>query len=382
MKMTKIYKPNFSKAEMKAYELLKSSKANDFPIKVKKLKKLFPNLKIRKYTWLANKRGWTIEEVCNFTDSEDGCCWYIRETNEYMILYNDTIENEGRIRWTIAHEIGHFILKHNEVTQKTILARYSLTNSEYEVYEKEANCFARTLLAPPNIVSELNPTDPSIISDIFNISYEAATNVFNYFQNGLRMSFSYSKEHFVIKMFKRFIFKYRHGKTCSDCFHFFIDKDGHFCPVCGQSNLIKGEGGNMFYSKIELNELLMPTECPKCKNGNVGGDYCQVCGVYQINRCTGFREEDHNQFQYQQHITWHTHDEGCGNVLEGDARFCSKCGSTSIYYEENLLKNWEVEMKEKEELVDPFDESLFNSPKKQMVVVNSSKDISDEDLPF
>lgn len=373
--MTMIYKADYKKAEKKAHELLKMCGVNELPIKVKKLAKKFPNLKIRRYTWYAKKWGLTIDEVCELTDSDEGCCWYIKSQKQYMILYNDTVENDGRKRWTIAHELGHFMLKHNEITGKAIFARSSLSDDEYETFEKEANCFARNLLAPAPVLRELKPASPHFISDICNISYEASINIYNFLLEGVRMGISYSKRHPSLKIFKDYIWKKKNTYRCSNCTCSFIKENPNYCLICGNQEIRKGDYFEMIYSSIELTDLHHAKKCPKCSNEKVTGDYCQVCGTYLVNKCTGLtsgeREYEYNNYR----IFWHSHEGGCGELLEGDARFCSKCGSTSTFYEEGILKNWEEEKENKvQQLQDPFAENQTQSP-------NNELTLSDE-LPF
>ncbi|WP_241771394.1 ImmA/IrrE family metallo-endopeptidase [Priestia megaterium] len=331
--------PNFRKAEQAAFQLLKINNVQELPVKVKKLSNHFSNLRIKSYSWFAKKRNMTLEEVCEFANSDEGCCWYKKSTNKYVILYNDTVENVGRIRWTIAHELGHFMLKHNEMSNKSVYARNSLTQEEYEVFEKEANCFARNLLAPPQIVYELRPENPHILSDLFNISFEAATNVFIFFNNGLERGISYSKNHFIFEIFKGFILRYKHGKTCTNCSNYFVTKDALFCPICGQDRLIKREGDDkMIYSGYDIDENSRAKICPKCDNEQLeNGDYCKACGVYVINKCA-------NREWYNNEITWE-----CGTLLDGNARFCTACGHQSTFFQSRLLASWDVEKRAREE---------------------------------
>lgn len=361
--------PNYRKAEQAAFQLLKINNVQELPVKVKKLSKRFSNLRIKSYSWFAKKRNMTLEEVCEFANSDEGCCWYEKSTNKYVILYNDTVENVGRIRWTIAHELGHFMLKHNEISNKSVYARNSLTEEEYEVFEKEANCFARNLLAPAPIVYQLRPINPHIISDVFHISYEAANNVYAFLNNGLRRGISYSKNHVILRTFERFIFKYKYAKTCNTCSYHFVEKDTQYCPICGEQSFIKGEADNMIYSKIKLNEDNRAVQCPNCTNERIVGDYCQVCGKYLVNKCTGYSFDDISS-QFPE--TWHEANGGCGEKLDGDARFCPKCGSTSTFLEARLLQQWAEEKFPDRE------------GKKHLQAVGSDNIIhlSDDDFPF
>lgn len=75
-----------------------------------------------------------------------------KSKNEWFILFDKTIEIQGRINFTIAHEFGHYLLHRNtqsqfECSQANILAYES---AEYRIREKEANEFASYLLMPIN----------------------------------------------------------------------------------------------------------------------------------------------------------------------------------------------------------------------------------------
>ena len=367
MKTMMTSKPDYRKAEREAYNLLELAGVSKLPVKVKKLKKHFPNLQIKTYTWYSKKWGITLEEVCDHADSDLGCCWYRKSLGKYIILYNDTIDNVGRIRWTIAHELGHFILKHNEITNKSIIARSSLTEEEYEIFEKEANCFARTLLAPPPVITNLGKIDIYDIANICNISFEAATHVMSFLIQGQQMGIVYTNRSKVADVFSDFIFKTKNTHYCISCQKSFVYESPNFCPLCGLNNLIRTLGGemNMIYPSIQLDENHRAVECPKCKNENIIGDYCQICGSYLVNKCTGFTDEPGNRYEG----SWHELNSGCGKLLSGESRFCIECGSTSTFYESGLLSDWETEQKilAEEEIAASSD---------------TTSDIDEDDLPF
>lgn len=75
-----------------------------------------------------------------------------------IIFYNDSISRE-RIRFSVAHEIGHIWLEHKICDEKN---------------EAEANHFAGYLLAPTPIIVERGFDNAFDIADYFQISYEAA----------------------------------------------------------------------------------------------------------------------------------------------------------------------------------------------------------------
>lgn len=81
----------------------------------------------------------------------DGMLTKSSKANEWFILYDETIEVEGRINFTIAHEFGHYLLHRElesafECSQSKILG--FAANSTYRRIEKEANVFASYLLMP------------------------------------------------------------------------------------------------------------------------------------------------------------------------------------------------------------------------------------------
>ena len=69
------------------------------------------------------------------------------------------------------HEIGHIVLDHTE---------------DSELAEKEVKFFAKYALAPPVLIHKLKLDNPESISQIFEISYEAACYAYDYYNKWLR----------------------------------------------------------------------------------------------------------------------------------------------------------------------------------------------------
>lgn len=61
-----------------------------------------------------------------------------------IVFYNDKISVKERIKFSIAHELGHHVLKHDPSD-----------HSAYSTQEIEANFFAAELLMPQQIIFEL-----------------------------------------------------------------------------------------------------------------------------------------------------------------------------------------------------------------------------------
>ena len=91
-----------------------------------------PDLFVCKYSTFCERHGITRRELLEIAESSDG--FTLRRSSEFIIVYNDSPKiSEARRRFTLAHELGHYTLRHRRKT---------------ETEEREADCFARNLLAP------------------------------------------------------------------------------------------------------------------------------------------------------------------------------------------------------------------------------------------
>ena len=73
------------------------------------------------------------------------------DRREWMLLYNDKIRSEGRIRFTQAHELGHYLL-HRHKQESFSCAEKDVVNLESDeaTIEAQADVFASSLLMPLN----------------------------------------------------------------------------------------------------------------------------------------------------------------------------------------------------------------------------------------
>ena len=121
------------------YKLLKlmyQNKSIAFPIDVEKI---------------AEMGGFCIIYEDNFHQTyqdiktEDG---FVNITEKKIILNADLLDNEGRLRFTLAHEIGHCVL-HNKYS------KLKLSDEEERRLELQANKYAANLLMPPSEAYDL-----------------------------------------------------------------------------------------------------------------------------------------------------------------------------------------------------------------------------------
>ena len=94
---------------------------------------------------------------------------------KYVIYYNDAQPNEGRLRWTIFHEIGHIYLGHHD----------NPDDSLSEIEEAEADFFAKYAIAPPPLISATNCSNMWDVQTTFNTSTQAAEYIYDYYQKWL-----------------------------------------------------------------------------------------------------------------------------------------------------------------------------------------------------
>ena len=288
------------------------------------------------YSELAEIHQTDISNIVSAYQSEDGYTMYDGEN--YTIAYNDTIASPGRIRFTLMHEIGHIYMNHLIDFEATVLFKSTLTHTEYKILENEVNAFARNVLAPAIIVRNLQLRKKNQLISYFKISRAAA----KVRLETLELDLQYLFTPFIrvqLKYFKNFIHNKINSNQCLNCNHSFVYENAIFCPVCGQGQLIKGEGDNkIIYSGYNLDENGRAKICPRCENEQLeNGDYCKICGVYTINKCGNYE-------WFNNAVSWE-----CGTILDGNARFCTTCGHKSTFFENGLLDSWDVEKREREE---------------------------------
>ena len=109
----------------------------------------------------------------------------IIRSNTFGILYNSSM-SKNRIRFTIAHELGHLMLCH-EFDKEIINEKYDI-NKQTDWWELEANTFAANLLMPQKVLQKdtknLRQEDIPILSQRYAVSEAAMTNRI-YFSNQL-----------------------------------------------------------------------------------------------------------------------------------------------------------------------------------------------------
>lgn len=339
-------KPNWNRAINTAYQTLRKHNISDFPIDILSVMESYDDIKIIKYSEMAKKRNCTLQEIIEVNSSEDGVIHYSAKRNKYFIAYNDTLQKQQRVYWTLAHEFGHYLLGHHKESARSNLARNEMCEEEYELYELEADFFARFFLSPPPLIVESNMLDEKKIMDFFGISYSAAISTLNYVKKSFKNGFKFIAPIFITSLFSNFLNKVKFGKTCTLCHSFIYIPEASYCVICGNSdfhNLWIGVDIKMQYERYDLDEMSRARRCPICDNAELyyEGVFCNICGNKIVNMCADtWKMDAHTFVDYIQ--------QSCNELLFGNSRFCHQCGNESSFFQANFFDSWEDERKEKE----------------------------------
>ena len=151
-----------------ARELLLRQKPARLPVKVERL--IFDrNLVIDSLERYCALTGDTLERLCAgaYAALKDGCVLVKQRKNRkiYIILYNNRVGSLRRRNFTLAHEVGHIYLEHQEDGPEE---------------ERQANAFAAELLMPRVLASEYlkmlgDSPDPAFaLAQTFSVSMSMA----------------------------------------------------------------------------------------------------------------------------------------------------------------------------------------------------------------
>ncbi|AYF99770.1 ImmA/IrrE family metallo-endopeptidase [Lactococcus allomyrinae] len=365
-------KYNYSRINYTTQKILVEKCDITFPINILQLLSNFPNIHLDTYekfnTDIAPKLGKKAEQI---SDEAFSCK---TGTNAYIIFYNDnTIQKiPQRIRFSLAHELGHILLGHF-VNYSGLLPRngFGRVNS---ILEGEADTFASELLCPTCATS--GDWSKEFIEKVFDVSALVAQNTLhtrqkypwlqvtetfkdyfdnkikinlrkNYFDMGARNASRYSG---LLYSIDDNIYHF-----CRDCKSFEINLGSElkFCSICGSDNLEIVHRDNYFqfhetdeqlieffargdkrmkYRVLKLDkEGRLAEPCPICGNEHPSKNYCSVCGLEIINKCTGIKKTVSGIL---------TTTTACSAPLKGHERYCPECGAMSTFLENGFLPAW------------------------------------------
>lgn len=164
---------------------------------------MYPNCRFMTYDKFAEINHCSIDDVIEICRSKTGCTHYEIENNRYLIMCNDKlmVNNTGRKRWTAAHEVGHIVCKHFELSALSSLSENGFLENNPE-FESEADYFAATLLAPFPLYNILNIHSAIDIQNTFGLSTEASLYRFDEYQRWKKYHRKTAWENDIIHLYK------------------------------------------------------------------------------------------------------------------------------------------------------------------------------------
>ena len=319
------------------------------PVNIKKICKSFEYIRVIPFSVQMKHRNMTFDEVYKQCESEDACADFYAKSGKYIIYYNDVTKwkyvTSNRYRWSLAHELGHILLKHHIQYNKTRIFRCALSDEEYNYLEEEADYFAQLILVPHAALLGFRVDSPRNIRIMCKISESAAKRrYYQYMEWKRHVDAQDEYDRRIFYFYFDFIFK----RQCKNCGASLVQRHGKYCPICGEKNTLQWGDGKMIYPKLDSYENGKIKICPVCQNEetNIEGTYCQICGHTLANYCTNY-------------------DCSNGNELPTNARYCPICGSASTFFNAGYLKKWNY----KDTLEDLF-------------LDTNNDDEIDEELPF
>ena len=338
--------PRYAWVTQKANEFLISENICAFPIDPITIIKAH-GWRLKRYSRVAEKAGLRISnvvELAEYIGSKDAIVTLDKKGN-YLICYNDLVTSEERIVFSLAHEIGHIVLGHLNDFDCSTLDR-GMNDREYDVLEVEANTFASNLLAPVFVLDSLRKPLKESYHTFFNMSITA----WRVRMSTMELDRKHTNKH--IRVAHELLFReFMYHKHCRVCDAYFIGrKDTGYCPVCGSIHLRREKAGMKYRDGVQLDEKGRAHECPECHNEEISpnAEFCKICGTRVINRCINER---------------------CEQIVQGNSRFCEKCGSPTVFYIDGALCEWHN-----------YHEK--NDNKKEVPSKDGLTIVDEDDLPF
>lgn len=116
---------------------------------------------------VAELIGLSVVEVPH---ENDDLCGLLLKGDKKAIIGVNALHHNNRKRFTIAHEIGHFLLHKNENTfldhhENFDMVKFRKNSSPKTQEEREANCFAAALLMPAKLLKKNFVSLQEVMSD-------------------------------------------------------------------------------------------------------------------------------------------------------------------------------------------------------------------------
>lgn len=138
---------------------------------------------------------------CHASDSEtlNGLSGALRPCNGKWCIFVDSSQSAQRQRYTIMHELGHYLLRHLDSEAPLSRCSWSATRS---IKEQTADKFAADTLMPACVLWGLNIRTAEEIAKLCNVSMQAAQ------IRAERMEVLYQRNKFLTHPLERQVYKH------------------------------------------------------------------------------------------------------------------------------------------------------------------------------
>lgn len=184
---------NYQNARDAAWRILLDCRIDRLPVDLNVICK---KLGVRTVSYKAANTLIAERDLSDIVARSDGLTFYAGDMP--VILYNESCI-AGRIRFTVAHELGHIILGHVAPGSVTTVNREP--DPEDDPQETTANQFAARLLAPACVLWGLDLHTPEEIAQACHISDKAAR------FRADRMQVLYARNKFLLSPLERCLYQ-------------------------------------------------------------------------------------------------------------------------------------------------------------------------------
>lgn len=162
-------KPRYERTLRFALDFIKNENIQGLPVDVFKLVKKH-SAALLTVGEISRKLNISRKRILTGKDADVFYC-----NGQYKIIYNELVNTNERLRWTLMHELGHIYLGHLEDFEQTALnIGNGLAEQEYYVLEREADFFAAEVLAPQILLKSSGKLYWKYIASLCKISEKAA----------------------------------------------------------------------------------------------------------------------------------------------------------------------------------------------------------------
>ncbi len=164
------YQKSFLNSAKAVYEITNGLTNLSFPLDILKIISLDERVKLMTFAEFSQNTRTLYFQIPIIFGSEEA--FHVRSGDKAIIIYNESLPM-NRLRFTLAHEYGHFVMGHTGINLNKKFTRNDYYRRKSE--EFEANCFASCLLFPLHIrYRYFNYLDMYKVSEMFQISSQAS----------------------------------------------------------------------------------------------------------------------------------------------------------------------------------------------------------------